>query len=257
MQKKISFIGSGNVATQLAKAFDRSGYTIHQIISRHKENAFKLAKLFGAYHSDDIRDLYPDIELLVIAVSDDEIENVASEINLNSSIVVHTSGAVPMNVLADTSLNYGVLYPLQSFSGTKETDLRNVPILIEGSDELVLRSLDKIAYDISNVVVKMNSSDRSKIHLAAVIVNNFTNHMFSKAEQYLNNNDLSFKILLPLIRETVEKLDKLSPYEAQTGPARRGDHETINRHLSMLKDNEDIARFYALMSKMIEDSYKE
>lgn len=254
MQKKISFIGSGKVATGLAVAFDRAGFTIHQVISRHKEHAFALAKKFGAYHSDNLYDLYPDIDFLVIAVSDDEIANVALEVRLTDTIVVHTSGTVPMDVLAKSSGSYGVLYPLQSFSGS-EVDLRQIPVLIEGSDESTEKKLDGLAFEISNNVVLMSTAERQKIHLAAVMVNNFANFMYILADKYLKNNDLQFKLLLPLIYETVAKLDHMSPAEAQTGPARRGDHATINRHLEMLGNDPDMARFYALVSKMIEDMY--
>lgn len=255
MGKKISFIGSGNVATQIAIALDRSGYTIHQIISRHKENAFKLAKKFGSFHSDKLDQLYSDIDFLIIAVSDDEIEKVASRIDLLNTTVVHTSGSVPIDVVSETSNSFGVFYPLQSFSGGASIDMNSVPILIEGSDEMALRNLDELAFKISNRILPTTSIDRRKIHLAAVMVNNFTNHLFAKADQYLKQNNLPFDILLPLILETVKKLNDLSPHEAQTGPARRGDHDTINMHLEMLKDDDELARLYALMSKMIEEKY--
>lgn len=252
--KKVSFIGSGNVATHLAAELDRNGYLIHQIISRNKEHAFDLAKRFGAYSSSNLGDLYTDIDFLIISVSDDEIEAVAQKVAQSSVIVLHTSGSVAMNVLSLSS-KYGVLYPLQSLSKNRSVDFRKVPLLIEGSSESVLKQIDELAFDLSNKVVRIDSEARRKVHLAAVMVNNFSNHLFAMASDYMDSNGLPFNLLVPLIRETADKLERLSPEEAQTGPARRGDIQTIETHLKMLEGHPELSTLYREMTELIRTKY--
>lgn len=248
---RISFIGSGNVAWQLAHAMDSHGHDIHQIISRSEKNARALAQKFGAYFSDDIGMLYDRIDLLIIAVSDDEIANVAEQLANFNIPVAHTSGSVGIDALKPLGSDYGVFYPLQTFSKTKQVDFRNLPFLVEGNSPGMAERLFGLASQMSNVVSELDSERRRKLHLAAVMVNNFSNHLFNLSADYLKKEDIPFSYLVPLIGETVSALQTKSPHEAQTGPAKRNDQETITRHIEMLKDDPELQQLYRLMSASI------
>lgn len=252
---KISFIGAGNVAWQLSHAMDKAGHNIHQIISKNEESAKELAKKFGAYFSSDLGMLYKTIDLVIVAVPDDIIVEVADELqNLNVPIA-HTSGSVSIDTLKLVGNEFGVFYPLQSFSKHKKLDLLKTPFFIEGSNQIIYELLRDLAEDLSYSVQELDSKKRRKLHAMAVVVNNFSNHLFHLADDYLEEEKIPFKHLIPLIEETVEKLKSSSPKDSQTGPARRGDQETINKHLQLLENKSQFQELYQLISKSIQNTY--
>jgi predicted short-subunit dehydrogenase-like oxidoreductase (DUF2520 family) len=246
----IVLIGSGNVATRLGIALTEAGYKISQVYSPRAKSAALLAKKLRAEAISDLKKLTKDGVVYIIAVKDDAIEGLAKKIKLKSAILVHTSGSVKMDVLKKSSHNHGVLYPLQTLSKDKKVDFRNIPLCIEASNKATELSLLYFAKSISGHVIKVNSSQRRTIHLAAVFACNFSNYLYSVSENILKKEKLSFDLLKPLIAETAAKVKTISPAKAQTGPAARGDKKTIEMHLKMLKDKKH-KEIYKLMTKNI------
>lgn len=251
MALKLSIVGSGNVAWNLAHALDRAGHSIMQVISRDVSHAEALAKRFGAFFGTDFSELYGDSDLIIFSISDDQYAGLMHSIKLNSDAVIcHTSGPVSMEVLSEASTRYGVFYPLQSFNKDKLKEFWDVPILVEGVDAGVEKMLMQLADSISNHVRMVNSFDRKKYHLSAVFANNFTNAMYISAERYLNQEGLDFDVLKPIIYETALRISDRSPEEVQTGPAIRGDLKVLEKHIEMIKDPA-LKEVYEQLSKLI------
>ena len=256
--KRIAFIGSGNVAWHLAPALENAGHVIVEVYSRTKKNAEKLVdRLYQAEINPDLDFSNSTAELFIISVTDDEIAEVAQELALpEGAIVVHTSGAQSLGELGYTATeNIGVFYPLQTFSKSKKVDISNVPICIEADDEYTENYLVQVAKTISKNVQLVSSADRKALHVAAVFACNFTNHCLMLSEQILNSKKLDFDILKPLIVETINKGLELGPANAQTGPAKRHDFQTLDHHMEFLSENEELAELYRLFSQNIVDNY--
>lgn len=260
---KISIIGSGNLATQLGLALHKEGYLISQVYSRSQKNASILSKKLKAEAISNIKKLSTDSTIYIIAIKDDAIESVAKQLKLKDKIVVHTSGSVSMDVLKKSSKNYGVFYPLQTFSKEKQSrpngrgqsfgraNFKTIPICIEASNSSTSTTLQYFAKSISGNVQKVNSEQRKKIHLAAVFACNFSNHMYAIAEQLLAKDKLSLDLLKPLIEETANKIKENKPSRVQTGPASRNDKKTMDAHLKLLSKEKNLQKIYELISKSI------
>lgn len=248
---KVSILGTGNVATHLFRAFSNSAeIEIVQVIGRNKEalQAFgKEEKTTTDFSRLKFSDIY------IVALSDSSINFVSQEITINNSLIVHTSGNTPMSALS-THQRRGVFYPLQTFSKSNELDFKNVPVCLEANDEADLALLKKLAHLVSENVYEISTEQRKSLHLAAVFTNNFTNYIYHVGSEICKENNVPFEILSPLIQETAEKIKSLSPFDAQTGPARRGDHNTISNHLEQL-NNPEYKAVYELLSKSIEKTY--
>jgi predicted short-subunit dehydrogenase-like oxidoreductase (DUF2520 family) len=232
--KNIILIGSGNVATHLGINFKNNNFNIVQVISSTLKNAETLATKLDSDFSNNISDL-KKADLIIVAVSDNEIGNIANQI-INSPIV-HTSGSIGLEVFKKNN-NAGVFYPLQTFNTNVEVVFKEVPICIEANNKDFEEKIVKLAQNISGNVVKMDSKQRKKLHIAAVFSCNFTNHMFSIADDILQKSNIDFNLLLPLIRQTIKKIEKHSPKNVQTGPAKRNDKKIIESHLQSLKNNQ-------------------
>lgn len=246
----IVFIGAGNVATHLATELYRKSFNIVQVYSRTQESASELAYKVEAEAITDIRSVRDDADLYIYSIKDSILEDIISQTPKHNGIALHTAGSVPMQVFSKYSLNYGVLYPFQTFSKNQKIDWRDIPLFIEASNKSNLEIIKKVASTLSTKVSELDSNDRKYIHLTGVFACNFTNHMYVLSELFLNKINLPFDIALPLINETASKVNKLSPTEAQTGPAIRFDENVINKHLSLIEDD-DIKEIYKLMSKNI------
>lgn len=251
INQKIIFIGAGNVATHLALALHKKGYIISQVYSRHLSTASPLAKALKCAYTDVIAAIDTTADIYIIAVKDDAVSAIANTLRLKNKIVVHTSGSVPMDALKSVSKNYGVFYPLQTFSKNKKINFNNVPVCIEAINLPTLKNLSTLAQSISDNVQKINSEQRKVIHLAAVFACNFSNHLYAIADNILTANKLSLDILKPLIEETATKIMYNTPADVQTGPAVRNDKETMNSHLQLLQGNKEYQRLYQLLSKSI------
>jgi predicted short-subunit dehydrogenase-like oxidoreductase (DUF2520 family) len=183
-------------------------------------------------------------------VSDIAVEEVMKELRLPEKTIVHTAASVSKNVLEKATQHFGVFYPLQSLK--KEIDhLPEIPIIIDASDEATLNELDVLAHSISSKVVEANDEQRLKLHLAAIFCNNFVNHLYALAESYCKRENIDFNLLLPLIKETAERLEEIPPSQSQTGPAIRNDKATIEKHLAMLQSYPQLQKIYALLTESI------
>ena len=249
---RVSIIGSGNVAQHLIQTFSKNAaIELVQVFTRKKESVAHLIAANQIY--TDFNELIAT-DLFIIAITDDAIAEVSKELPFNNQLVVHTSGSVAMNAV-DSKNRQGVFYPLQTFSKSKEIDFKSIPICIEAQNENDLNTLETVAKSISNTLYKINSEQRKAIHIAAVFVSNFVNHLYQIGNDICIENNLPFDILKPLIQETANKILTLSPNEAQTGPAKRKDTQTINKHLNFLTDYNQ-KEIYKLLTKSIIDNGK-
>ncbi|WP_432221331.1 Rossmann-like and DUF2520 domain-containing protein [Flavobacterium sp. TMP13] len=249
---KIVIIGSGNVAQHLVAAFENNAAVeIIQIYSR-KENS----KIAGIDTYRMVYDLafLKEADLYIIAVSDDAIIDVAAQLPFINRLVVHTSGTAPLTAI-DIKNRKGVFYPLQTFTKNKAVNFNTIPICLEAENSTDYRVLEAVAKSISNAVYPINSDQRKALHVAAVFVNNFTNHLYQIGEEVCREHQVSFEVLKPLINETVAKLNDLAPVDAQTGPAKRNDQSTIEAHLDYLTNNNQ-KNIYKILTQSILDNGK-
>ncbi|MBA4410004.1 MAG: F420-dependent NADP oxidoreductase [Bacteroidota bacterium] len=252
MIENVVIIGSGNLATQLALALIEKGIRVKQVYSRSVESARLLAEKVNASFTNDLSQLIPEADLYVIAVKDSAIQEVLENLSLDENqLIVHTAGSVPMNILEGFTHNYGVFYPLQTFSKSRKVDFSDIPVCIEANHPSSLLKLEKLGERISNTVNQINSDERKTLHLAAVFTNNFVNHFYAIGAEILQVKKLDFDLLKPLIRETAAKIENIHPLEAQTGPAKRNDKTIIGPHLKMLQDKPEYQKIYSFVTESI------
>jgi predicted short-subunit dehydrogenase-like oxidoreductase (DUF2520 family) len=255
----ISIIGAGNLAWHLAPALDNTDFAVREVYSRKPKHAAALVeKLYEAEVKDTLDFSDSNSRIFIVAVTDDAIQDVARKIILpRGSILVHTSGSQPLSALGYAAANnIGVFYPLQTFTKGKKIDFNEVPFFIESEDTETRKVLVTMAKAISKKVQSISSADRKALHVAAVFASNFTNHMLGIAHELLSEHKLSFDLLKPLVSETINKSLALGPRQAQTGPARRGDLEILDRHMEFLENDESIAEIYKVVSQHIVDTYE-
>ena len=247
----IVMIGAGNVATILGRKLQLAGHTIVQIWSRQIENAVILAKLVQASPTHLLTDITPDADVYIIAVADTAIASIATQLKINDKLVVHTAGAVSKYALQHVSENYGVLYPLQSLHKTNANIDITIPFLIDANHQDALKTIETLAKSVGTHVTIANEEDRLHLHVAAVFVNNFTNHLYALANNYCNKYHVDFTILQPLIEETALKIRHNTPQNVQTGPAIRNDSATMTKHLQILATDEKLKFIYLKLSESI------
>jgi predicted short-subunit dehydrogenase-like oxidoreductase (DUF2520 family) len=269
--QKIAFIGAGNVAWHLAHAIAKNGYSITEIYSRNIENAVDLASHFADTVPTNSLDFSEsEAEIFFVAVSDDALANLLHQLKVPPhTTVAHTSGTLPLAIIPHPQA--AVFYPLQTFSKQKVIDFQEIPICLEAKNSDTLAILKKLANIISNRVYEFSSQERQLLHLAAVFSCNFSNFLFTISKHILEKSPqaISFDILQPLINETVQKAFDISPENAQTGPAKRGDNSIIQRQLALLdtlfgenitqlnKGEDRWKKIYELVSEQIKHYYKE
>jgi len=249
---KIAILGAGNVGYQLTWHLNNSGHEIVQVYSRHLPSAKWIGNLMDIPCTTSISEITKEADIYLIAVNDDSVAEVSRELKLSDKVVAHTSGAVPMNILEGVSTNYGIFYPLQTLSRNISVDFSVIPICMNGVNDYTRNILKDLASSLTNKVVIVDDEKRLAIHVAAVIANNFTNHLFSISQMILEKSGLSFEILKPLINETVRKIQNHDPINVQTGPAVRHDEKTIQLHLDFLKQDDRFAEIYCVMSEDIQ-----
>lgn len=254
----IALIGAGNLATNLAKAIYRKGFRIVQIYSQTEESAKLLANKVEADYTTNLDEVVTTAKLYVVALKDAVLAELLPRIVVNKpdALFVHTAGSLPMNIFEGLATRYGVFYPMQTFSKQREADFKDIPIFLEANSEENLTFLKAIASTLSPNVHVATSEQRKSLHLAAVFICNFTNHMYVLAADLLQKNDLPFEVMLPLIDETARKVHEIKPIDAQTGPAMRYDENVINNHLSMLESDPALHDIYKLLSKSIHEHHQ-
>jgi predicted short-subunit dehydrogenase-like oxidoreductase (DUF2520 family) len=245
--KNIILVGSGNVATHLGIALQNCNYKIVQVYSRSIENAKKLAQKLNTNFTNDLTQL-KTADLIIVSVNDDAISTVLSK--LKNTAIVHTSGSIGMDVFEPNFSDFGVFYPLQTFNKEIELAISEIPFCIEGNSKAFEKELIEIAKNLSSNVISMSSAQRKQLHIAAVFACNFSNHMYSIADDLLTEKDIDFKILLPLIKQTIANLNTNRPKVVQTGPAKRKDIKIIQEHINLIQQ-EDIKELYQKISNSI------
>ncbi|MBE7646375.1 DUF2520 domain-containing protein [Tenacibaculum finnmarkense genomovar ulcerans] len=244
---RIVIIGGGNVALHLANAFCKTKEI--SLVQMYARNIQQISHLKKQVAITDSLNLLAAADLYIIAVSDDAISEVSSKINKQNSLVVHTSGSVSLNSLQNNGRK-GVFYLLQSFSKDKKINFDEIPFCLEAQNNDDFKLLESVAKSIGKKTYPISSQQRKTLHVAAVFVNNFTNHLYKIGDDICKEHRVPFEILHPLIEETAKKIQELSPTEAQTGPAKRNDKKTIQNHLELLdKEQQEI---YQLITKSIQ-----
>ena len=233
--KNIILVGSGNVATHLGIALQNCNYKIVQVYSRSVKNAKKLAQKLNTDFTNNLAQL-KSADLIIVSVNDDVISTVLSK--LKNTTIVHTSGSIGIDVFEPNFSDFGVFYLLQTFNKDIELTISEIPFCIEGNSKAFEKELIEIAKKLSNNVVVKDLAQRKQLHIAAVFACNFSNQMFSIADDLLTEKEIDFKILLPLIKQTIAKLNTNKPKAVQTGPAKRKDIKIIQEHITLIRQED-------------------
>lgn len=247
---RIVIIGSGNVASVLGRLFIKNNHEVIQLVSRNKAHAKILADELKCPFTDNTGIIDTSAALYLVAVSDGALFDLNNNIHLGKKLILHTAGSVSKDVLKNISVNYGVLYPLQSLRKEKEYD-GEIPFLVDGNTEETKTLIEDFAKTLSANVTKATDDERLKLHVAAVVVSNFTNHLYALAEDFCNKENIDFKLLAPLIKETAERVQTISPATAQTGPAARNDIFTLDKHLQLLSKHPRLKYIYLKLTDSI------
>lgn len=250
---KTVLIGAGNVATHLGLAIKSAGMDVVQVWSRTLASASQLGEKLGCGFTTDIDDVVPDADLFIISVTDDALSGVVQALcpSRRNAVFVHTAGSMPMECFCGYADSYGVLYPMQTFSKAKEIEFRKVPVFVEASSNDVMHKIEAFAEKLSDTIYRLDGEGRKWLHLAAVFACNFSNYCCSVAYDILQKRGIPFSVMMPLVAETAGKLSVLTPHEAQTGPAARGDVRLVEEQEKLLACDESLAQIYRLMSQGI------
>ena len=249
---KIVFIGAGNLATHLSKALQNVGFDIIQVFSRSESSARALAETLQTQYTTEISCIFSDASLYIVSVSDDAIAPITEKLPLTRQLVVHTAGSMPMEIFAGKLQNYGVIYPLQTFSKSRPVDFADIPFFLEANTSENLQQLRYVAEKISDKVFEAAFAERVQLHLAAVFGCNFVNSLYAVSAEIASQAGFDFGILSSLIFETARKaIDSGSPKSVQTGPAVRNDLNVIQKHLHLLASHPDWQNLYTQLSKYI------
>lgn len=249
---KITIIGGGNVAHHLIEQVQLTGGL--QLVQAWVRNPYELSMRFPELNVTSDFSLLEEADVYVLAVSDDAIATVSTQLPFANKLVVHVSGTQPLTLLSDTNRR-GVWYPLQSFSKEKKIELSGVPFCLETENEVDLEILTKLTVLLGAKVYELDSEQRKALHVAAVFCNNFVNQMYHLADSICEQHNLPFDILKPLILATAKKVENSKPIEVQTGPAVRNDQNTIKNQEEFLKENPQLKQLYKLITHSIQESH--
>ena len=254
-QKNVVLLGAGRVATHLAPALVKAGYRLVQVWSRTESSAYEIAAPLGVSHSHDLDAVPTNADIYIVCVSDSALPEIAKRIVMrvgSAPLFLHTAGSIGIELWQRCGAsNYGILYPLQTFSKERSVNVNEVAFFVEASNEKVMSEIERLAHNLSRKVFRADSERRARLHISAVFACNFANAMYDVAHRLLSEENIPFEVLLPLIDETAAKLHTLTPHDAQTGPAVRGDVAVMQSHMATLACNEDLYAMYVLISNYI------
>jgi predicted short-subunit dehydrogenase-like oxidoreductase (DUF2520 family) len=251
---RVIIIGSGNVAHILGRACISAGHKVVQVYGRDLGRAMHVASITQSAYTDDLSKIDQSGDIYILAVTDTAVSEIAASLRLGRKMIVHTAGSIPIGVLHSVSTNYGVLYPVQSLR-TEMTILPEIPFMVDGNTADNMALIYDFASSLSYNVHKASDEQRLKLHIAAVVVSNFSNHLYALSEEYCKKESISFRILMPLIEAIAQRVHEFSPAQVQTGPAVRHDRNTINKHIDLLKDHPALQELYIRFTKSIEEMY--
>ncbi len=248
----IVIIGAGNVAFHLSRALQVNGHRIVQVLGRSTKNARELASLLNCEYITNVQEINANAHLYILCVPDSTISQLAKSFPKITGSIVHTSGSTSMGVLSQTAEHYGVLYPFQTFSKIRKVIFKDIPFCIEANSQEIKKLLFDLALSLEAKPLEMDSETRKWLHISGVFSCNFVNHMLAISYLITQNKGISFQNLKPLVFETIKKAFESNPFDTQTGPAIRGDSETIRNHIALLTSmDEDIRDLYMTMSTSI------
>ena len=254
-KERVVLLGAGRVATHLVPALVHAGYCVAQVWSRTETSARDLAERMDIAYTTNLDAVVDDADIYIASVADGALPKVAERVVARvgkAPLYIHTAGSVGMELWQNCgAVHYGILYPLQTFSKEREVDVRKVSFFVEASNEEVMRSIDELAHNLSDKVYCADSIRRARLHVAAVFACNFANAMYDVAHRLLADEKIPFEVVLPLIDETAAKVHTLTPHDAQTGPAVRGDSVVMRSHMAALEAHEDLYTMYDLISNYI------
>lgn len=255
-EKRFAFIGAGALGSHLTVALKKTGQQVVQIISRSAREGQALANEVDAIYSKCPEDIIDSVTHIILTLPDQAINEVLPRLPKRKSVIIHTSGSFPMSDLGMNGPDFGVLYPLQTFSKDFVPTWEKIPFFLEASSKEIESDLLELVGELGASGILLNSERRKKLHLAAVFASNFTNYMQGRAQKLINEIGLSDDLIRPLVVETIRKAYDLGAKDAQTGPARRGDHDTIKKHLDLLSCCAMDKDIYRILSNSISDEYK-
>jgi predicted short-subunit dehydrogenase-like oxidoreductase (DUF2520 family) len=247
---EVVIIGTGNVAYGLGRKIKSSAHRLVQVVGRTSSHASRIGEALDVSFSVIKDSMNKKADLYIVAIADDALPGIGNWLSLDRKLIVHTAGSVSKDVLQPVSKNYGVLYPLQSMNYGAEV-LPEIPFLVDGNTPDDLALIHDFATSISEKVEVANDEARLKLHVAAVVVNNFSNHLYSLAERFCIQEKLPFHLLQPLIRETANRISLISPKDAQTGPAARNDTSTISKQMEILRSYPELKKIYKMITESI------
>ncbi len=250
--KSVVIIGSGNVAEAFARVLPERGFEVRQIFARNAMRGAEVARLAGC-ESNDNPDRIATADLYLVAVSDSAITPLLSSLPLPvGAVVAHTAGSQPLTAIPECFARRAVIYPLQTFTAGRGVDFREIPLFVEAADEVLLTEVKAFAGKLSDMVIEADSQMRSQAHLAGVVVCNFVNHLYAMGAGLVQTAGLPFSTLAPLIAESARKaIESGNPLAVQTGPAKRNDRVTIERHIAMLAPKPELQEIYEKLSQNI------
>jgi predicted short-subunit dehydrogenase-like oxidoreductase (DUF2520 family) len=244
-------IGAGNVASHLSIELCKKGYILKQVFSRSINSCKNLASKLFADSTICIENIIPSADFYLVSVPDCVLPAILSDLKVTDKLVIHTAGSVGMEIFQNRFKQYGILYPLQTFSKFRELTISKIPFFIEGCDAETTARIMEIAKSLS----ESDSHKRKLLHIAAVFASNFTNFMYVSANDLLKKEDIDFKLLYPLMEETLLKACSADPANGQTGPAIRGDSNTIQEHIKLLSSRPDLQKLYTFISSKIQEYF--
>jgi predicted short-subunit dehydrogenase-like oxidoreductase (DUF2520 family) len=251
IQQHISFAGAGRVGSALCKELYHAGFSIDLIVSESENNGMVLAESCNAHWSN--YSVFPDsTNIVIVAVPDHRLKEVLDKIEcFPETLVAHTAGSFGLDIFPEKIKKKGVFYPLQTFSKERKIIFKELPLLLESSDMKSSLILESLAESIGGKVHFVDAEHRKILHLAAVFVNNFTNHMLTLGKEISIKAGIPFEIFHPLITETISKAIDYGPENSQTGPAIRNDQNTIKKHLELLSFSPELQKIYNEMTNSI------
>ena len=248
---RVVIIGAGNVASVFGRLILAASHEIIQVYSRSISSAQSLGKELGCSFVDNLEAVDLTADIYILAITDNALQNIQDSLFLGDKLVVHTAGSVSKKVLSNISSQYGVLYPLQSLRKDQSADQSIIPLLIDANKESVLSIIEQFAFTLSSVVCIVGDDKRLCLHLAAVIVNNFTNHLYTLTAEYCKNEEVDFKMLQPIIEQTALRLRANLPADLQTGPAIRNDQSTLDKHIQALANHPELKTIYLIFTESL------
>ncbi len=240
----VSFAGAGRVASALCRRIYAAGINVDRIVSLTEQNGRALADSCEASWSP-VPEFPASTDIIIVAVPDHRLKILLGNIKCgHDTLVVHTAGSFGLDIFPENITSKGIFYPLQTFSRERNVDFTGLPFLLESSDKKSYDILEKLAAEIGSAPYFFTSKQRKMVHLAAVFICNFTNHMLTSGKQIVEKEGVPFEIFYPLIHETMSKALDTGPENSQTGPAVRNDRNTIEKHMELLSFSPELKKVY-------------